>query len=338
MQAISRELIERFPIAGLCHVTLGSFRILPRYDRLGVPYTVGPLGGGECAPFSITRQRLTPLADKITETVRPVLNNSFALVPPLRTCLRSAALVLNTSRENGGRGAKDGRAPHRRGFSGCLYESGRCGKGEGPTCLPSRQGEGAHPPDLAGAHVLVERPGHRAGGRGAPRSMRASGSSSASSPTGIPATAAGWKSSCGRWKLPTRWNLWPERNATSSCSSWVNTMACSRPACTIRAAFRSSRRRRSGCHASRLGLGGHGLAACPEAGVSESPYRIADFVAKSVACLKRWQDDPATWLEESGKAVEFSTQFTIDRLADDVGRLIVPCFAGNSKAGRTNEG
>ncbi|HVU24102.1 MAG TPA: hypothetical protein VHE13_08260, partial [Opitutus sp.] len=48
--AMAQAVIAREPVAGIHHITLGSFRVLPRYDRLGVPYTLGPLGGGEVAP------------------------------------------------------------------------------------------------------------------------------------------------------------------------------------------------------------------------------------------------------------------------------------------------
>jgi hypothetical protein len=75
-----------------------------------------------------------------------------------------------------------------------------------------------------------------------------------------------------------------------------------------------------------LGLGGHKLSACPDAGVNESPHDIGPFVQRSVACLTRWQQSPEVWLKESRSAVIFSTQFTIKRLADAVGEFIVPAL------------
>ena len=34
------ELIRTCPVVGLHHITLGSFRVLPRYDLLGIPYSL----------------------------------------------------------------------------------------------------------------------------------------------------------------------------------------------------------------------------------------------------------------------------------------------------------
>jgi hypothetical protein len=74
-----------------------------------------------------------------------------------------------------------------------------------------------------------------------------------------------------------------------------------------------------------LGFGGHKLAACPEAGVSES-HHIEEFVKRAVGCLANWQQAPGTWLDESKRGVVFSTQFTINRLAENVGKFILPAL------------
>ena len=57
---VCRELCRVRDIVGLHHVTIGSFRVLPRYDRLDLPYTLGPLGGenvsrGACSGRCVCR-------------------------------------------------------------------------------------------------------------------------------------------------------------------------------------------------------------------------------------------------------------------------------------------
>jgi len=76
--AIAGNIRDRKRIDGLCHVNIGSFRVLPRYDLLGIPYALGPLGGGERSPFRMLAGRKIPFSHRCSEMIRPVLNNSFA--------------------------------------------------------------------------------------------------------------------------------------------------------------------------------------------------------------------------------------------------------------------
>ena len=92
-------LIRTGPVAGLHHVTLGSFRVLPRYDRLGIPYTVGPLGGGESIPWRLLPQLRLPPREIAVEAVRSPLNYAFAALPSLRAVFKGASIALATTRE-----------------------------------------------------------------------------------------------------------------------------------------------------------------------------------------------------------------------------------------------
>jgi glycosyltransferase involved in cell wall biosynthesis len=83
----------------LHHITLGSFRVLPRYDRCGVVYSLGPLGGGEFTPREFLATARLPVGSRLAELARPWLNNACAAVPSLRAVMRNSALALATSRE-----------------------------------------------------------------------------------------------------------------------------------------------------------------------------------------------------------------------------------------------
>jgi glycosyltransferase involved in cell wall biosynthesis len=326
MQAICRDLIQRFPIHGVCHVTLGSFRLLPRYDRLGVPYAVGPLGGGECSPLAITLRRPVPLRDKVTEILRPVINNSFALVPPLRRCLGAASLVLTTSVET--------EAVVR-----------RMGARRTATVFPDAY---INPIDVEkiGAQRALQLDSVR-------KSIRLiwQGRSLWWKGPDLALDVLRAALACGlrvEVSLVSHWNAAYEGKVRAIAEKMGISAHVHFLGGTSREKFLETMGEHHGMLATSLhdsggiplieaqalglpcftlGLGGHQLAACPDAGVAESPHRIGDFVERSVACLARWQQDPAAWLAESHRAIRFSTQFTIDRLADDVGRLIVPALA-----------
>lgn len=96
---VIRELVPRVKPVGLHHITLGSFRVLPRYDRCGVPYTIGPVGGGEATPRELLGTARLPWGPWLSELTRPWLSNASAAVPALRAVLRGSRLALGTSVE-----------------------------------------------------------------------------------------------------------------------------------------------------------------------------------------------------------------------------------------------
>lgn len=81
------------------HCTLGSFRVLPRYDRCDVPFVLGPLGGGEVTPRALLPGARLPLGPRLAELLRPTLNDAFTLVPGLRAVLTRSRLALATSED-----------------------------------------------------------------------------------------------------------------------------------------------------------------------------------------------------------------------------------------------
>jgi glycosyltransferase involved in cell wall biosynthesis len=92
--------IDKENLVGLHHVTLGSFRYLPRYEKLNIPYVLGPLGGGETTPLALIFNRCVPFKHKLSEIFRSLFNYSFALYPSLRRTMSNANLVLATSNES----------------------------------------------------------------------------------------------------------------------------------------------------------------------------------------------------------------------------------------------
>jgi glycosyltransferase involved in cell wall biosynthesis len=97
---VCRRIAREVPVAGLHHVTLGSFRVLPRYDRLGIPYTLGPLGGGEYIPWPLLPQLRLPPRQVLLEAARLPINYLFPLLPRLRAVLAAARLTLATTAQS----------------------------------------------------------------------------------------------------------------------------------------------------------------------------------------------------------------------------------------------
>jgi glycosyltransferase involved in cell wall biosynthesis len=97
--ALCLELIPQIRPAGLHHPSLGSFRMLPGYFRLPIPYTLGPLGGGETAPLRLLLGASLPRFKLGKELCRPLLNYACLLNPHSRRVLRQARLVLATTPE-----------------------------------------------------------------------------------------------------------------------------------------------------------------------------------------------------------------------------------------------
>jgi glycosyltransferase involved in cell wall biosynthesis len=328
--AISRQVATEFPICGLCHISLGSFRVLPRYDRLGIPYIVGPLGGGECSPLRFTWERPAPLLHKIAETLRPVINNSFALVPHLRVCLSSAEMVLATSKETERvvrkMGARETAVVFPDAFDSPIdpekVAERRASQVDGVKKRIRLLWQGRpfwwKGPDLA---LLTLRRALDAG-------------------LGVDLTMVSvWDGAFGKgvWKLAEKLSL-------SENIQWVGHVP--------REKFLEMTQEHHGLLATSLhesggiplveaqalgmpcitlGLGGLMASACPEAGVNETTATINEFVEKAVVCLANWQQHPDAWLDQSKKAVLFARQFTTNRLKESVLKHIVPAFKKKSQ-------
>ena len=96
------ELIPQIRPVGLHHTVLGSFRMLPGYHRLSIPYTLGPLGGGETAPWHLLRESSLPASAFIKEMIRPTLNYACLLNPQVRQVIQNARVVIATTPETEG--------------------------------------------------------------------------------------------------------------------------------------------------------------------------------------------------------------------------------------------
>ena len=77
---IARDLASRLPIVGLYHVNLGSFRVLPRYDLLGLP-SAG-LHSRSVRAMAASIHRDHPAADQPLLRVYPPASQVHAIGEP----------------------------------------------------------------------------------------------------------------------------------------------------------------------------------------------------------------------------------------------------------------
>lgn len=322
---LSREIMEQHPIVGLCHVVIGSFRVLPRYDLLGIPYTLGPFGGGEKCPASYLWDRPVPWTHKAMEAFRPLFNDLFARIPALCSCMRAAQLVLTTSEET---------------------ESvvKRMGASKTAVVFPDSYD---NPIDVAAviANSTSKKSAIRTKIRllwqGRPLWWKGPDLALLALRKALDQGICAELTMVGYWDNPFGQNVkkLTERLGLTSHVAFVGGMprdaflqmmdeqhAFITPSLHDSGGIPLIEAQAKGLPCLTPGLGGHKESACPEAGVSHCPQGTHDYIDQVVRCLAEWQKEPDLWLEQSKKAVAFSREFTNQRLQGYVRDWIVPAF------------
>lgn len=322
---IAGQIHHSHAIDGLVHLTLGSFRILPRYERLGIPYVVGPLGGGECSPAGFLKNRSAPLKHRLVESARPLANGLFCLVPGLRKTLGRAALTLATSEESAQVLRRMG-AKHTVVVFPDAYDDVIDTAAVLANRLPQKDEVGREIrllwqgralwwkcPDLAldllakaladGIRVELTMVGDWTG------------------PVGISI-----KRQAARLGLMSRVRFlagMPRPEFLELQAAHHGFLATSLHDSGGIPLLEAQAR---GLPCLTLGLGGNRESACPDAGVADGGAGPADFITRSIRCLHRWQADPDQWLAEAQAALHHSTTFTNARLQACVREQIVEIF------------
>jgi glycosyltransferase involved in cell wall biosynthesis len=95
---IARKLLETQSYDLVHHLTFGTIRQSSLMGRLGLPFVLGPLGGGEGIPPSLSAS--FPRKRRLTELVRKTMNRVAGLNPSVRSMHRQAALILCRTEES----------------------------------------------------------------------------------------------------------------------------------------------------------------------------------------------------------------------------------------------
>lgn len=82
------------------HLTFGSHRQATHMGKLGIPLVIGPLGGGERAPFRLRAG--FPIRGIIADLLRDISNLSCFINPSIDSAYRTATIILCKTRETHG--------------------------------------------------------------------------------------------------------------------------------------------------------------------------------------------------------------------------------------------
>lgn len=86
------RLQQRHSFDLIHHLTLGTFRYPSLHGLLGVPFVIGPVGGGERAPFVLRRSM--PRGDRFRDLLRDILIFTARFDPSLWLTFASARLIV----------------------------------------------------------------------------------------------------------------------------------------------------------------------------------------------------------------------------------------------------
>jgi len=96
----ARQLHARQRFDMVHHITFAVYRHPSFMGRIGIPFVVGPLGGGEYAPVALLRT--APPRAKIMESLRWMSNRLALVDPSVRGMFKQASLILYKTPETFG--------------------------------------------------------------------------------------------------------------------------------------------------------------------------------------------------------------------------------------------
>lgn len=322
---ISAQIFRAHPLAGLCHVTLGSFRVLPKYETLGIPYVIGPLGGGECSPMSLLWPRPIPFVHKLAETLRPILNNSFALVPQLRKTLGASRLVLATSRESAD--VIDRMGAHK---TAVVFPDAYDRPVPPETALAERTGQA----EEVRKEIRLLWQGRPLWWKGPDIALSLMQFAQAAGLRVRLTMVSDWSGSFGtqietlirRLGIGDVVDLRPPTAREEFLGMLGAHHAFLATSLHDSGGIPLLEAEALGLPCFTLGLGGNREAACPKAGVSHVREGLQSFLSDALERMRTWQLNPETWLADAKAAIDFAGGFSNTKLEACVANLIGPAL------------
>jgi glycosyltransferase involved in cell wall biosynthesis len=318
-----QALLREHPVAGILHVTVGTFRALPRFDRLGVPYVLGPLGGGECIPWTLLPQLRLPPSEILREAARAPVNRVTALLPHLRPVLDEAALILATTSETA---ALLGRKT-RRGRIQVVFPDAIDTGADDVEVLRRREAQMAEVPlrlrcvcagravwwkgmhlGIDFVHLLRQRGIH------AVLDVYSAGNA-----------LDAWRRRAERLGLDAVFHGMVTRGALmaayTQCHLFLNPTMHDSSSPALLEAYAT------GLPSMTLGLGGSATAATSRTGLNARVRRVEDWFEAGHRMVAAWVDAPARWLEVCRAAKARANEFGPDYLARCVRDHLQPVFS-----------
>lgn len=318
-----REILRAGPVAGLHHVTLGSFRVLPRYDRLGIPYTVGPLGGGESIPWALLPQLRLPAREVAVEAARSPVNYAFAALPSLRAVFKHSRMTLATTRET-----LDVLTALGATRAAVAFPDAFEGGGEDAAVLGAREAQAAALPARVrclcagrvlwwkGMHLGVEFVG-RLRQRGVEATLDVYGDGPA-----LPVL----RERTARLGLTPHVTFHGTVGRDTLMRGYADAHLFVYPTTHDSSSLAILEAYSLGLPTMTLGLSGPATVATPATGLNDRVRSIDDWLEAGCRTVAGWRDDPASWLRVCRAARERSRDFGFDHLERCVREHLNPVF------------
>ncbi len=317
---VVKDIVATVRPVALHHIVLGSFRVLPRYDRCGVVYTLGPLGGGEATPRELLATARLAWGSWIYEWVRPWLSAASAGVPALRAVMRGSRLALGTSRE-----------------TECVLQrmgARRTGV-DFPDCLPADVDPGRAQPVAARAMELKQRVRLIWSGRAV---WWKAGQLAVEFLRRL--TAAGVEAELQMFSYGHALDAWRRQMAAAGVASRVRISGFV-PRAELLAAFGRAHvfvyptlhdsaatalleAYAMGLPSLTVGLGGPAVVATPHTGYNVRPSDLDTWLEGAVERVRRWQREPAAWAAASEAASARAQEFGTNHMDAMVDRWLPP--------------
>jgi glycosyltransferase involved in cell wall biosynthesis len=317
------EVIRSVRPVGLHHPTMGSFRMFPDYFRLRIPYTLGPLGGGETAPLRLLRGSALPPFEFVKEIMRPGLNYACLLNPQVRYVIRKARMVLATTEET----------EHLLKWAGAKATA---------VVFPDRIDLSRSPKDPMSAR-LQQREGLRQnfrciwsgrflwwkGGQLAIRFVHRLRQAGCNASLDIYSDGKGierlkqWVKNQGL-EPHIRFNGTVARNEL--LEAYLRSHLFVYPTLHDSSSSAIPEAYSTALPSFTLGLGGMRTATDPQAGFNQTPHSITEWFEQGTQWVKGWMASPDQWLAACAAAHKKSHSFSLDSIVTKTGEHLCPCF------------
>jgi glycosyltransferase involved in cell wall biosynthesis len=318
---LCRDLINKHGFRRLFQPTLGTFRMIPQFEKLGIDYYLGPLGGGEFIPRHLLVDAGMPAAQTVLERLRPWLNKACVSNPLVKKTLTMATAVLATTEETKALLTGAGVNHCHLAFPDVVDPTGFPNN-----ALATRNRQRT---EMRQTFRLIFSARGRwwKGGQLAIRlvaycrqrnmdvrlTMVAEG----------PVTEA-WKNLANQLQLAEAIDFLPFMPRQQLFDYYLKSHAFIYP--TLHDSSSSALPEAYGCAlpSLTLGLGGIKAAACNHAGINTEPSSIGQWMQQCHGQLASWQQCPQEWLAACESVTNHSMTFNLDRISASLQLLFPP--------------
>ncbi|MEN9975475.1 MAG: hypothetical protein RLZZ282_1481, partial [Verrucomicrobiota bacterium] len=308
---LCRDLIEQHGFRRVFQPTMGTFRMIPQFEKLGIEYYLGPLGGGEFIPRHLLVDAGMPAGQMLMERARPWLNRACVRNPFIQRTLSRATAVLATTEETRALLMGAGVKRCQLAFPDVVDPAGFPND-----ALETRSRQCA---EMAVTFRLIFSARGRwwKGGQLAIRFVgycRARGTDVRLTVVADGPVAEAWKRHACQLQLADAVDFSPLMPRNELFEQFLQSHAFIYP--TMHDSSSSALPEAYGCAlpSLTLGLGGIKAAASDDAGVNTEPCSIEQWMEQCHDQLTRWQQNPQEWLAASGAALTHSQTFRMARI------------------------